>query len=389
MCTMELSCAATLALVTPPTRILVTLAAATIAVAGLAIPAAGSTDTGNGGDDACTAEGGEVTAVRAFLTPTAPIAEDVAYNLDDPDAEDSPLELIRFPDESALWLSSGTADGSHVLAAGGSIGIPTSAAFAFTGPERDDSAISDSIVRLYCGLLDRTPDPFELEYWAGRYWNGLPLVTIAEAFTHSSEFIDRYGVVSETQLVELLYRDVLGRDPGMGTEALVARLALDEVHSGQAIVQFTESAEYIRRTGTVPPEKPLLPYPDVGSGRRVILTDSGQRVWLIDGTGELHKTHQVSGRRGIPGVGRFNVYSMSRYAWAPYDDITMEFMVRFARGEWPYGFHSIPIWPDDSPLQTPAQLGTHRSGGCVRQLWDDAESVFKWAEVGDRVIVIP
>jgi lipoprotein-anchoring transpeptidase ErfK/SrfK len=88
-------------------------------------------------------------------------------------------------------------------------------------------------------------------------------------------------------------------------------------------------------------------------------------------------------------VGRYNVYSKSRYAWAPYDGITMEFMVRFARGEWPYGFHSIPVRPGDDPMQVPAQLGTHRSGGCIRQLWDDAEAVFEWSEVGDRVILIP
>jgi hypothetical protein len=139
----------------------------------------------------------------------------------------------------------------------------------------------------------------------------------------------------------------------------------------------------------VEPKKPPLPYPDVGSGRRIIMTESGQRVWLIEGTGELYKTHQVSGRRGIPGVGRYNVYSMSRYAWAPHEGITMEFMTRFARGEWPYGFHSIPVRPGDEPMQTPAQLGTFRSGGCVRQLWDDAEALFEWAEIGDRVLLIP
>jgi len=66
----------------------------------------------------------------------------------------------------------------------------------------------------------------------------------------------------------------------------------------------------------------------------------------------------------------------------------MEYMVRFARGEWPYGFHSIPVWPDERPLQDSAQLGTHRSGGCVRQEFDDAQFVFGWAHVGDRVIVI-
>lgn len=80
---------------------------------------------------------------------------------------------------------------------------------------------------------------------------------------------------------------------------------------------------------------------------------------------------------------------MSRYAWAPYDGITMEYMVRFARGEWPYGFHSIPVYPDKKPLQVPAKLGTHGSGGCVRQLWHDAEAVYEWSTIGTRVIVVP
>lgn len=362
--------------------VITSLAAAMVAVPGVAtalpsVPAS------------CDAPGGDVSAIRAHLTPTAPPVEDAAFNLADPDAAESPLELIRFPDEAALWQSLGSSAVVELFAAGSDLAISPSAAFAFTGSDRGDRGVSDSIVRLYCALFDRQPDPFELEYWSGRYWNGLPLVTIAEAFTHAEEFVDRHGVISADGLVGMLYDDVLERPPGPGTESLVERLWTGELHAGQVIVQITESGEYVRKTGTVPPVKPQLPYPDVGSGRRIILTDSGQRVWLVDATGELAKTHQVSGRRGVPGVGRYRVYSMSRYAWAPYDGITMEFMVRFARGEWPYGFHSIPVWPDEDPLQTPAQLGTHRSGGCVRQLWDDAEAVFEWAEVGDRVIVIP
>ena len=366
-------------------RFAVLVASCAIAVTGFPASAAAL----SGDTVTCAAPDGAVNAIRAHVTPTAPLAEDVAFNRSDPDAEESPLELIRFPDEAALWQSLGDDWVSHELTAGRDLGVTASRAFAFTGPQRGDRAVSDSIVRLYCALFDRTPSPFELEYWAGRYWNGLPLVTIAEAFTHGEEFVDRYGVVPPEALVGLLYHDVLGRPPGPGTQSLTDRLVSGELHAGEVVVQVTESGEYVRMTGTVAPEKPPLPYPDVGSGRRIIMTDSGQRVWLVEATGELAKTHQVSGRRGVPGVGRYNVYSMSRYAWAPYDGITMEFMVRFARGEWPYGFHSIPVWPDEDPLQTPAQLGTHRSGGCVRQLWDDAAAVFDWAEIGDRVIIIP
>jgi hypothetical protein len=337
----------------------------------------------------CRVTESDANAARAYLTPRASVGEDPAFNRDDPDAEESPLELIRFPDEVALWQAVDPTGVSDRYAVGRDLGVTPSAAFAFTGPERGDRGVSDSIVRLYCALFDRAPDPFELEYWSSRYWSGLPLVTIAEAFTHAEEFVERHGFVDPRALVGILYRDVLGRQPGPGTEPLVDRLISGEWHAGQVIAQVTASGEYVRMTGTTRPVKPTLPYPDIGSGRRIILSDSGQRVWLVEGTGELAKTHQVSGRRGVPGVGRYNVYSMSRYAWAPYDGITMEFMVRFARGEWPYGFHSIPVWPDEDPLQTPAQLGTHRSGGCVRQLWDDAAAVFEWAEVGDRVIVIP
>ena len=367
-------------------RILVFTLAIVAAIATMTVPAIASDADAS---DGCVGANGQANAIRAFLTPTSAIAEDVAFNHDDPDAEGAPLELIRYPDETALWLGAGSGP-TGALSAGSDAAAVGTRAFAFTGPDRDDREVSDSIVRLYCGLFDRRPDSFELEYWAGRYWNGLPLVTIAEAFTHSREFVDNFGVVSDAGLIDGMYRQVLGRAPGVGgTEVLAAQLEAGEIHRGEAIVQFTESGEYVRMTGTVAPEKPALPYPDVGSGRRIILSESQQRVWMIESSGELHKTHQVSGRRGIPGVGRYNVYSKSRYAWAPYDGITMEFMVRFARGEWPYGFHSIPVWPDEAPLQTPAQLGTHRSGGCIRQLWDDAEAVFEWSELGDRVLLIP
>jgi hypothetical protein len=354
-------------------------------VAGLAVPSLAESEVGV--ERACVTESGSVNAVRALLTPAWTIEEDRAFNHDDPDAQDHPLALIRFPGETALWVSARVGESANLSAGAGALN-PTAVREDFAVHERTDKEVSDSIVRLYCGLFNRKPTALELEYWARRYWNGLPLVTIAEAFTHAREFRDRFGSVSDDALVSLLYSEVLGREPGVGgTEMLTAKLASGELHRGQVVVQFTESGEYVRATGTVSPEKPILPYPEVGSGRRILYSMDGQRVWLIDESGELYNTHQVSGRKGIPDLGRYNIYSMSRYAWAPHDGITMEYMVRFARGEWPYGFHSIPIHPDDTPLQTPAQLGTTRSGGCVRQLWDDAKTLFEWATVGTRVIV--
>jgi len=368
-------------------RIVVLVAALASAFVGFAVPAHGAPDSDAADGAQCVVNDATPSAVRASLTPDVMIEEDVAFNHDDADAGESPLALIRYPDETALWISARV--GSALNLDAGSDALRTGDPRPlFHGPERTDKPVSDSIVRLFCGLFGRQPASLELEYWAGRYWNGLPLVTIAEAFTHSREFVNRYGVIADDALVPLLYREVLARTAAPASnDPLTDKLVSGDIHRGHAVVQFTESGEYVRRTATARPEKPIRPYPNEGSGRRILYSMDTQRVWLINDTGELHKTHQVSGRRGIPSLGRYRIYSMSRYAWAPYDGITMEFMVRFARGEWPYGFHSIPIHPDDAPLQTPQQLGTHRSGGCVRQLWDDAEAVFEWSTLGTRVIV--
>ena len=143
----------------------------------------------------------------------------------------------------------------------------------------------------------------------------------------------------------------------------------------------------------VPPERPPPPYPQVGSGKRIIYSNSQQQVWLIDEHEQLVDTYLVSGRIGIPHLGTYKVYSKSVNAWAPYGGITMKHMVRFVRpgtwgNQWAYGFHSIPRYSNGRPLQTEAQLGTHRSGGCVRQADAKARALYEWAPIGTVVHAI-
>jgi len=86
-------------------RLYVLIAAVSMAVSILAVPAAGSSDSNPpvAGQPSCVSNETSTTGARAFLTPGAPLREDPAFNVDDPDAEDNPLELIRFPDEAGLW----------------------------------------------------------------------------------------------------------------------------------------------------------------------------------------------------------------------------------------------------------------------------------------------
>jgi hypothetical protein len=147
-------------------------------------------------------------------------------------------------------------------------------------------------------------------------------------------------------------------------------------------------------TPMVPPERPPPAYPQVGSGKRIIYSNSQQRVWLIDANENLVDTYLVSGKLGIPHYATYKVFSKSVNAWAPYDGITMKHMVRFVKpgtwgNQWSYGFHSIPRYSNGQPMQTEDQLGTHRSGGCVRQADAKAKALYAWAPIGTPVHAIP
>lgn len=342
----------------------------------------------------CSVSSGSTGDVGGPFIP-ARLAVDAALdrNVDDePDEnvedESGPqVQAIHYPDEVGLWAATATASGTTLVMAAS--GAPRET-LPVAGPARQDRPESDSIVRLYCGLFGRYPDPFELDYWASRYWNGLPLVSIAEAFTTSEEFLAAHGSPSDAGLVALLYDAVLGRAPGPEADSFVDAVNDGGLSRGALIVSFTESSEYVSITNTMRPVKPDLPYPNEGSGKRIIYSNGEQRVWLIEASGELTKTHLVSGRRGVPAAGEYEVYSKSRHASAPYKGIKMEYMVRYTFGiNWPLGFHSIPVRPDKTPLQTIEQLGTHRSAGCSRQHIDDAEFVFHWADLGTKVVVTP
>ncbi len=259
-------------------------------------------------------------------------------------------------------------------------------------PAAVPDGIRDSIVRLYGAVFDRTPDADGFEHWLGLYLTGTPLATVAEAFMLSPEWTNTYGDVDDDAFVELLYQNVLDRAPDPdGAAHWRGRLAAG-LSRVDMLLGFSESDEYVAATGTAPPEAPrtfpALP-PNSGSGRRVVYSNSEQRVWWVDATDRVVESYAVSGRRGVPNPGTYRVFSKSPLAWAGHDGITMEHMVRFAHGQnLAIGFHAIPRFPDGSPLQTEDELGGYRSAGCVRQADHNAEALYNWAEIGTTVVVL-
>jgi hypothetical protein len=136
-----------------------------------------------------------------------------------------------------------------------------------------------------------------------------------------------------------------------------------------------------------PPSAPSAP-PGAASGRRIVYSNSQQRVWLYEANGQLARTYPVSGRRGVPRPGRYRIFSKSRVSTA--GSLRLNYMMRFAPGRpLAAGFHAIPVRRDGSPIQSEAELGSPRSHGCVRQSNADAVFLWNWADIGTPVELTP
>jgi len=125
-----------------------------------------------------------------------------------------------------------------------------------------------------------------------------------------------------------------------------------------------------------------------GEGRRIVFSQSRQRVWLVGDEG-VERTYLVSGSvYDNLDPGTFRVYSRSETAVGIDDSGTMNYFVRFTTGDEgaAIGFHDIPI-DEGEPVQTVAQLGTPLSHGCIRQKPEDAIALWDFAPVGTTVVV--
>jgi hypothetical protein len=137
-------------------------------------------------------------------------------------------------------------------------------------------------------------------------------------------------------------------------------------------------------------DAPALP-PDSGSGRRLVYSRSGQRVWAVDKDEQIIRSWLISGSKynnELPGT--HEVYSRSDVSTAWNGKAYLPLMVRWLKTErGAIGFHSIPLHVEDnSPYQTEAELGQRLSGGCQRQAPRDAQFLWDFAQVGTKVVVV-
>ncbi|SEF17840.1 L,D-transpeptidase [Jiangella alba] len=172
----------------------------------------------------------------------------------------------------------------------------------------------------------------------------------------------------------------------------------DDTSRGEARVPSAKTARPVMEKVVPPPADPNVkpvataPLPaGSGSGHRVVFDITQQVVWLVDADETVLRTYYVSGSRydQLP-TGTFDVFSKSRDAVSWHGTETMEYMVRFFRGENSnIGFHDLPVaTATGAEVQTLSQLGTPLSDGCIRQDLDDAVALWEHTEVGTPVVVV-
>lgn len=145
----------------------------------------------------------------------------------------------------------------------------------------------------------------------------------------------------------------------------------------------------VASAGADAPEMP--PNTGQGTGKRIVYSRAGQRVWAVDDQERVVRSYLVTGSQyanEVPGVHK--VYSRSEVTTAWNGAAELPLMVRWLDTErGAIGFHAIPIDKSTGELyQTEDELGTKDSGGCQRQAEEDAWFMWNFGTIGTRVIVV-
>ena len=114
----------------------------------------------------------------------------------------------------------------------------------------------------------------------GQLTDGRSLQSASQFFSESDEFRNRYGSLDDGQFVDLVYQNVLGRSPDAnGRSHWVNALASGRNGRGSVMIGFSESPEYVGKTGTTPPR----PSRSFGDGTHTGVAGTWRNVTNLDG----------------------------------------------------------------------------------------------------------
>ena len=200
-----------------------------------------------------------------------------------------------------------------------------------------------------------------------------------------------YSAVNKLQKEKDLFVDgLVGRESALALDIWPDEASL-VIHTPPPAPGAVDLLGYpLSFVATSGPDAPPLP-PDTGSGKRVVYSRSGQRVWAIDKNDRVIRSWLVSGSKynnETPGV--HEVYSRSEVSTAWNGKAFLPHMIRWLKTDiGAIGFHGIPRHVSDgSRYEKDSELGTRLSGGCTRQADLDADFMWDFAQIGTKVVVL-
>jgi hypothetical protein len=128
-----------------------------------------------------------------------------------------------------------------------------------------------------------------------------------------------------------------------------------------------------------------------GSGKRIVWKKSARQVWLVNADGSIRCSYPVTSLEWKTPAGTYRVRSKSRVSRAHqwYLDDMVRFHRRPGQTAW-IGFHAVPYDAAGRRIMPISKLGQpgYASAGCVRQHPTNAHTLYAFAPVGTKVVVI-
>lgn len=112
----------------------------------------------------------------------------------------------------------------------------------------DAGATEGSLYRLYRAYFIREPDSAGFTYWYFATLKGETMAQISDHFARSNEFDERYGSLTDEAFVDLVYKNVLGRDRDQAGSSYWLRRLDSDMSRGTFMLRFSDAGEYRART---------------------------------------------------------------------------------------------------------------------------------------------
>ncbi len=170
----------------------------------------------------------------------------------------------------------GFAESPEAVRRTGTVAHESLPAIAVPGVERK---VSDSVLRLYLGLLRRLPTVDELARDVDRDQHGAPLGTIADTMLQTNEYRRRRPDGDAAAVLAGLFEDVLGSRPAQAVIKGWADQLEAAASPGEVAAAFTESAAVVARTAT---ERPMPPDVDSSAPPAVAIMPGTQILAVGD-----------------------------------------------------------------------------------------------------------